>query len=186
MREFVATASKQLAQLPTDSALPNLTAEASNLRVLVEAKAEPGIVAAQAHSVAAALLKAYPFPIAPSKILDLACGATLFATNCAVCHGATGRADVPLAANLSPPPANLADHTRSRERSLFAFHQIVTQGVGSTAMVSFKDKLSNDTIAGHWPSLRIRWLILGLTQPGAARSKRQMRQCATQRQTYSA
>jgi high-affinity iron transporter len=77
MVEFVATASKQMAQLPPNPALADLQAEAARLRALVNAKATPGAVSTQAHAVAAALLKAYPFPIAPVKAPDLARGATL-------------------------------------------------------------------------------------------------------------
>ncbi|WP_238364292.1 c-type cytochrome [Mesobacterium pallidum] len=35
-------------------------------------------------------------------------GARLYAENCAMCHGATGQGDGPLAGEMSPPPANLA------------------------------------------------------------------------------
>ncbi|MEO8165796.1 MAG: FTR1 family protein [Betaproteobacteria bacterium] len=114
------------------------------LRALVNAKASPDVVAAQAHAVAAGLLKAYPFPVAPSKTPDLAHGAKLFAANCAACHGVAGKADGPLAAKLNPRPTNLVDHARARERSIFALYQIVTQGVPGTPMASFGSRMSDE------------------------------------------
>lgn len=36
-------------------------------------------------------------------------GKKLFASNCAMCHGNTGKGDGPLAASLDPKPANLSD-----------------------------------------------------------------------------
>jgi len=42
-----------------------------------------------------------------------------------------------LAANLDPKPTALSERLRARERSLFALHQIISNGVSGTAMASF-------------------------------------------------
>ncbi|WP_370866424.1 c-type cytochrome [Brevundimonas aurantiaca] len=47
----------------------------------------------QAKALAAALLAAYPSPLAPAFPPDLARGQALYQEQCAVCHGVTGRAD---------------------------------------------------------------------------------------------
>ena len=104
MKEFAATAAQQLAALPSTPALPDLQRQAKALGDLIAAKADAKAVADSAHALAAALVKAYPFPLAPAKAPDLARAKVLFEANCAACHGATGRGDGPLGAKLDPPP----------------------------------------------------------------------------------
>ena len=83
------------------------------------------------------MLKAYPFAIAPTAAPDLRRGAQLFQSQCATCHGPLGHGDGPLAASLDPLPTALSEHSRARERSLFALLQIISNGVNGTAMPSF-------------------------------------------------
>lgn len=144
MKEFAATAEQQLTGLPPLPALKHLRQQASELSQLIAGKAEAKVVADHAHRLASELLKAYPFPVSPTKRPDLGRGAKLFEAQCASCHGALGRGDGPLAANLDPRPTALSDHRRARERSLLALYQVVTQGVQGTAMPSFKDSSSDE------------------------------------------
>lgn len=144
MTEFAATAELQLRALPPAQDLKYLQQQASELNRLIAGKAEAKVVADQAHRLASGLLKAYPFPVSPSKAPDLALGAQLFQAQCASCHGAEGHGDGPLAASLNPRPTALSDRKRARERSLFALYQVVTQGVHGTAMPSFKTSLSEE------------------------------------------
>ena len=111
--------------------------QASALRAAVAAKADPVSVAKLAHALSSAVQKTYPFPVAPTAMPVLAKGGQLFQAQCAACHGQQGRGDGPLAASLNPKPTALADHTRARERSLFALHQIISNGVQGTAMQGF-------------------------------------------------
>ena len=48
-----------------------------------------------------------------------------------------------MAASLNPKPTVLAEHLRARERSLFALHQVISNGVQGTAMQGF-DSLSDE------------------------------------------
>ena len=137
MQEFAAAAEKQLAELPRIGANAALQAQAARLRSAVADKAEPATVAQLAHGLAGDVLKAYPFPIAPTQLPDLQRGAQLFQSQCAACHGPQGRGDGPAAATLDPKPTALAEHLRARERSLFALHQVISNGVNGTAMASF-------------------------------------------------
>ncbi|MBY0242348.1 MAG: cytochrome c/FTR1 family iron permease [Burkholderiaceae bacterium] len=143
MREFAATAERQLAELPATTALTNLQTEAHVLRQSITAKAEPAIVGEQARHLANALLAAYPVSMAPNKSPDLRRGAQLYQNQCASCHGATGRADGMLASKLSPPPIAFSDRERAQHRSVFALQQIIANGVAGTAMPGFS-KLSDD------------------------------------------
>ena len=137
MQEFASAAERQLSELPPDNVSAKLLAQAVHLRSAIADKAEPAAVAQLAHGLASDVLKAYPFAVAPAAAPDLLRGAQLFQAQCATCHGPQGRGDGPLAPNLDPKPTALADHLRARERSLFALHQIITNGVNGTPMTSF-------------------------------------------------
>lgn len=144
MTEFAQTAASSLSTLPESAGRARLQVDAQELKTLVASKAEPRAVAEKAHALAAGLLKAYPFPLSPTRAPDVARGAALFASQCSACHGPSGHADGPLAANLNPHPTNLADRTRARERSVAALYQVISQGVSGTAMPSFKASLSDE------------------------------------------
>jgi high-affinity iron transporter len=138
MQEFTVKAERQLSDLPDQAKKTTLQRQAAELRQAVTDKTSPATVAHMAHGLADAVLKAYPFPVAPAALPDLAHGATLFQAQCASCHGAQGRGDGPLAASLNPHPIAFADHGRARERSLFALHQAISNGVPGTSMQSYK------------------------------------------------
>lgn len=137
MTEFSTSVSERLASLPPSSAKASLVAGAARLRTMIAAKAAPEDVAKVAHRLAADLLKAYPIPLAPTRSPDLGRGATLFAQNCASCHGLTGDGRGPDAAKLTTPPIAFTDTARARQRSPFALYQVITQGIDGTAMQSF-------------------------------------------------
>ena len=144
MREFSASVRTRIAALPAHEAQPRLLAASSVLISAVEARETPETVARQARSLADALLAAYPTPLAPQAIPDLPRGAALYAEQCAVCHGATGRGDGPGAAGLEPPPIAFTDRDRARERSLFGLYQVIGQGLDGTAMPGFAHLSAED------------------------------------------
>lgn len=144
MREFSTSVRTRIAALPAHEARPRLLAESSVLISAVEARETPETVARQARSLADDLLAAYPTPLAPQAIPDLPRGAALYAEQCAVCHGATGRGDGPGAAGLEPPAIAFTDRDRARERSLFGLYQVIGQGLDGTAMASFAHLSTED------------------------------------------
>ena len=144
MNEFAGTVESQLKALPDSPARAPLLAQAAALRSSVAAKAEPDLVAGKARALGAALLKAYPVPLGPPALPDLARGNALFQTNCAACHGAAGHGDGPAAAALNPKPVNFTDRSRAAERSLFALEQVIDQGLDGTAMQSFASLPAQD------------------------------------------
>lgn len=135
--EFAATVAEKLKALPPKPERQALLSEAGRLQVAISQKAEPEQVAEIAHHLAAALLAAYPVPLAPKKVPDLARGAALYGQNCAGCHGEVGDGRGPDAAKLERPPVAFTDAERGRQRSVFALYQVVTQGLDGTAMASF-------------------------------------------------
>ena len=144
MREFSASVRERLAALPATSATPQLLKDADVLIAAIERRAPEAEVGQRARALAAELLRAYPTPLAPSAPPDLARGATLYAEQCASCHGATGAADGPGAKGLEPPPIAFTDLARARERSLFGLYQVVSQGLEGTAMASYGDLSPED------------------------------------------
>jgi high-affinity iron transporter len=100
-------------------------------------KADSAEVARLAHRANSLLITAYPIPVAPRTLPDLARGAILYASQCASCHGATGAGDGPLSANLDPKPIAFTDAERAASRSLMALYQVISQGVSGTSMASF-------------------------------------------------
>jgi high-affinity iron transporter len=137
MREFTATVSQRLATLPDHVERPALVAAARELEAAVLRRAPPSEIERSARSLAERLLAAYPVPLAPAALPDLARGAALYAEQCAACHGADGGARVAAAAEMDPPPIDFTDRARASERSVFALYQVTSQGLEETAMASF-------------------------------------------------
>jgi len=137
MREFSGNVGRRLATLPAHPQRAGLITEASALEQAIGRRADPAEVDRRARSLAAALLRIYPVPLAPTAAPDPARGQVLYAQHCASCHGADGAARTPAAAQLDPHPVDFTDRSRARERSLFALYQVIGQGLEGTAMQSF-------------------------------------------------
>lgn len=137
MLEFTATVAERLAALPQHPAQPELIARARALQSAVTRRAPPPEVERDARALAGDLLAAYPVPLAPTVVPDLARGQALYAEQCVACHAADGSARVPTAAQMDPPPIDFTDRSRARDRSLFALYQVTSQGLEETAMQSF-------------------------------------------------
>ena len=153
--EFAETVAIRLAGLPDNPAKANLRADVAHLRKAIADKAEPAQVAELARGLGAALLAAYPVPLAPPSAPSFARGATLFAQSCAACHGAAGDGHGPAAAALATPPIAFVDEARARERSVFALYQVITQGIAGTPMASYAalpaaDRWALAFYAGHF------------------------------------
>ncbi|MCX7586292.1 cytochrome c/FTR1 family iron permease [Phenylobacterium sp. 58.2.17] len=137
MVEFAAAVRTRLAALPATPAQPQLVRDAAALEAAVLAKAPPAQVSHDAHNLASALLAAYPTPLAPRSAPDLSRGASLYAEQCAACHGPTGGGDGPNAEGLDPPPIAFSDMARAQQRSVFGLYQVIGQGLDGTAMASY-------------------------------------------------
>lgn len=144
MVEFSRSARERIALLPPKDAKQGLQQQAVALEKLIANKASPDQVATAARAVASDLIKAYPVPLAPTSTPDPARGKALFTQHCASCHGATGDAKGPDAADLDPPPIAFVDESRARERSIFALYQVIEQGLDDTSMRSFAELSADD------------------------------------------
>lgn len=82
---------------------------------------------------------AVPNPISATEA-SIETGGSLFAANCATCHGESGLGDGPAAASLDHQPANLTeDHVQ--ELSDGALFYIITNGRPDTPMPAWEDLL---------------------------------------------
>lgn len=144
MREFSTSVRTRLAALPPTTAQPKLVHEADELVAAIDRKAPDTEVANRARGLASDLLAAYPTPLAPASTPDLGRGASLYAQQCAGCHGAAGRGDGPNAQALDPKPVAFTDVKRARQRSVFGLYQVISQGLDGTAMPSFAQLPAQD------------------------------------------
>jgi copper transport protein len=100
--------------------------------------------------MATAIILLFSVEAAPGRTLDnpvprspesVAAGATLFAANCASCHGESGRGDGPLAGTLPQPPANFRVHVPFHpDGTLYTW---ITEGIVGTAMLGFGEQLGD-------------------------------------------
>ncbi len=137
MVEFSASARERISGLPSSAAKADLQRQAAALERIIADKNQPERIATVARALAADLISAYPVPLAPSTAPDFARGRTLYAQNCASCHGMNGDGKGPIAVDMDPPPIAFADEARARERSIFALYQVIEQGLDGTSMASF-------------------------------------------------
>lgn len=144
MLDFIDNAKRQVQQLPAHPSKGAIAVAIEDLRAAVVHKAEAKEVARLAHAANALVIAAYPIPVAPKTLPDLARGAALYSANCASCHGAKGGGDGSLAASLDPKPIAFNDSERAGSRSLMALYQVVTQGVEGTSMASFASLSDED------------------------------------------
>ncbi len=144
MQEFSASVAERMAALPANAHRAQLVAEAEALVESISTKVEPAVVARDARRLASELIAAFPVPLAPDAVPDLARGAALYAQSCASCHGVSGDGDGPAAEGLDPPPIAFDDVVRARERSAFALYQVIGQGLEGTAMPGFSDLGAED------------------------------------------
>ncbi len=143
MQEFVEQAEDRLRHLPDNPAKAGLVADAGRLSALVAAKAAPAQVADVAAKLRLAVAAAYGLALAPRHAPDATGGATLYAANCASCHGVSGRGDGPAGKGLAPVPANFHATARMATRSLYGLYNTITLGVAGTSMTAHP-RLSDD------------------------------------------
>lgn len=166
MLDFTDNATKQAQALPQHASQPALLHAIADLRGAVLRKADAAEVARLAHHANALLIAAYPIPVAPKGLPDLARGAALYVAQCAACHGAQGGGDGPLAASLEPKPIAFNNRERAASRSVMALYQVVSQGVEGTSMSSFAALPDDD----RWA---LAFFVGGLSHDAAMRSRGQ-------------
>ena len=136
--EFSAQVANMVKRFPATESSATLVAGANNLQKMIEAKADPAKVVAQARSVQKQLVSTYRIRIAPSAPPDLKSAAQQYRQTCAQCHGEAGDGRGPAAAGLEPAPTDFTDRTRQDQRSVLGLYNTITLGVDGTAMTAYR------------------------------------------------
>jgi high-affinity iron transporter len=134
-RSFIAeamTAAQEIGPQAT-AFLPRIQA----VKARVDEGKDPEGVSRECGALVEDLVLAGGLTRSPRKTPDLAQGQQLFQVSCAACHGADGRAQMPIAQTMEPKPANFQDpETMSGLMPYKAFNTI-SFGVPGTAMPGF-------------------------------------------------
>ena len=110
---------------------------------LVGRTASPDSVDAAVRALATSLESAWHVSLEeiPAVAPSLARGKTLYAQQCASCHGPLGAGDGPAAAALTPRPADLAARAALGATSPLDFYRRISIGVAGTSMPAFEASL---------------------------------------------
>ncbi len=137
-RELLSEARKLIADLPGSAADRSaLALQVAQVAQAVDARAADIEVLRRCRAVRQTLKDVFGLRMLPTRPVDVAHGAKLYATLCTSCHGTSGRADTPAAAALKPPPLSFHDAERMKKVApALAFHAL-TFGVAGTAMLPF-------------------------------------------------
>lgn len=136
-QEFAAQVITLLGDLPAVSQRDALLGLARQLKEQIDGKAAESVVTEYATNLRWKVIDAYHIAVVPRSVPNFGLGATLYASQCAGCHGAGGRGDGPAAAGLNPPPASFHDKERMSQRSLYTLYSTITLGVSGTAMAGY-------------------------------------------------
>ena len=118
----------------------------SSLIQKIETKEDPSVIKSDVNAINSGILKKFNIQLSqtPSEPVSLENGRTLYMNNCKVCHGVEGKGDGPIALQLNPKPAVLADPqlTGDEFSKPYDNFQIINVGIANTAMVGWADQFS--------------------------------------------
>tara|TARA_Y100001933_G_C19008453_1_gene567650 strand:+ start:3119 stop:4942 length:1824 start_codon:yes stop_codon:yes gene_type:complete len=132
------------ATLPDDETRDQLLQQADELVAQVDGKVSPEEVSALISVMRQFIVQNYGGIVLPRSPPDLDHGATLYAEQCASCHGVTGNGLGPLAPNLDPAPVSFLDPIRASQRSLYGLYNTITLGVMETSMRAYPELTNED------------------------------------------
>jgi S1-C subfamily serine protease/mono/diheme cytochrome c family protein len=146
MLGFVAEAQGRFAALrPGEPASAPVPAALEDLMRRVRSLAPAGEVRDAATALAARLAAEMDVVTSPDRTPDLGRGRAVYASDCAICHGARGGGDGEAAAQLDPRPTSFRD----RRMNLIPPHQVfgaVLNGVPETAMPGWRGARPSDEL----------------------------------------
>nr|WP_294900374.1 FTR1 family protein [uncultured Pedobacter sp.] len=130
----------------------------SELLNSIQKKQSKEIISAGAQKIKKQFLLLDLVDISPEGYPNIGKGKVLFLTHCQPCHGEYGKADGPLSASFTPPPANFQNNTLMKQISPLQVFNTARLGIKGTGMRAF-DELSDKEvwdIAFYVKSLRFQ------------------------------
>jgi high-affinity iron transporter len=116
----------------------------------IKSKADPGVIKSSVNSINSGVLAKFNIKLSetPSDPVSLENGRILYMNNCKVCHGIEGKGDGPIALQLDPRPAVLANpqFTGDEFSKPYDNFQIINVGIANTAMVGWADQFSESEL----------------------------------------
>jgi len=142
---FLSEARRTAGLLPADAAKLAVDELDSMLAMMVRvAPADSLVLRARRLSETLAARLGVTLDEIPARQPLLTRGAEIYQTQCASCHGPSGRGDGVAAAALTPPPSDLTDYRRLTAVSPLDYYRRTTIGVAGTAMPAYESRLSAD------------------------------------------
>jgi high-affinity iron transporter len=150
------TLAQEVAQAtPQQAAQAQLAARLGAIEGLVADRAAPNQVASVCRELRSEVIARWRVQVAPTRPANLARAAQLYGASCARCHGATGRADTPVAKRLTPAPANFQTLATAGVLTPYRVFNTLSFGIAGTAMAPFAHLSEEDrwSVAAHVVSL---------------------------------
>jgi high-affinity iron transporter len=140
----------QQLQLQGSLAPSPLTQQFTDLIQKAQRQVDSAIVRSAIEKIKTTVLEDFGIKISetPAQPVSLDAGKIVYETNCKVCHGAAGQGDGPLAPQLNPKPAVLANPEITGDASTVAYDnfKIISVGIGGTPMMGWAETLSEAEI----------------------------------------
>jgi high-affinity iron transporter len=133
VHEVLERAASQSATVNGDEILVDLEA----VRAQVRERQPASEVQRTATALRQRLIRDSKLSMSPAVLPSLARGAKLYQESCVACHGADGRAQSSIAAQLSPRPTDLQAERLLQTLSAYQVFNLMTFGVPGTSMPSF-------------------------------------------------
>src|SRR3954468_16421734 len=157
---------RRSAELLPDPARRETLRQGSAVQEMLDQAASPDTVDARVRQMVHGLSGRFGVAVddVPAQVPALARGATVYRTNCAGCHGQSGRGDGPMAVGLDPKPADLADLSALQTASPLDFYRRISIGVVGTSMPAFEARLAPED---RW-AVALYASLLRLPRPAGA------------------
>lgn len=97
---------------------------------------DPNAPAAATDQAPAFDIKTIAEPWVPNEQV-VAHGKKLFATNCAMCHGAEGKGDGAAGAGLNPKPRNIVEGKWTQGEGMTSHFNVLTNGIKGSSMAAY-------------------------------------------------
>lgn len=110
-----------------------------NLRQLIDKKGTGDRISELAGQINSTIISATNIITAPKVWPTIENGASLFAQNCALCHGKTGRGDGLAGQGLEPSPSNFHEIALMENFSPYQAYNSIRLGVPGTAMQAYSE-----------------------------------------------